>query len=215
MEKVQNKSKMALVYGEPGLGKTQSILWWAAKNDAAYIRASNSMTVKWFLEELVEELGETPCRLKSDLFKQAVNQLIIYPRVIIIDEIDYLLNESKTIETIRDIYDRTNTPIVLTGMSSARKKLARYRHIYDRIAEFLKFEQFSKKETENLLSELSTVKFSEDAIELIHKQSVKLRQLTSLIDTAEDIAKRNSLEIIDSSILKNAAEELISRKAQE
>lgn len=145
MEKIQKKSKMALVYGEPGLGKTQSILWWAAKNDAAYIRASNAMSVKWFLEELVEELGETPLRLKSDLFKQALNQLIIYPRVIIIDEIDYLLNEAKVIETIRDIYDRTNSPIVLAGMSASRKKLARFRHIYDRISEFLKFEPFSKK----------------------------------------------------------------------
>jgi DNA transposition AAA+ family ATPase len=106
MEKIQKKSKMALVYGDPGLGKTQSILWWAAKNDAAYIRASNSMSVKWFLEELVEELGETPMRLTSDLFKQVLNQIIISPRVIIVDEIDYLLNESKVIETIRDIYDR-------------------------------------------------------------------------------------------------------------
>ena len=48
------------------------------------------MSVKWFLEELVEELGETPMRLTSDLFKQALNQLIIHPRVIIVDEIDYL-----------------------------------------------------------------------------------------------------------------------------
>ena len=35
---LQNRAEgvpgMALVYGEPGLGKTQTINWWALKNDA-------------------------------------------------------------------------------------------------------------------------------------------------------------------------------------
>ena len=38
---LQNRAEgvpgMALVYGEPGLGKTQTINWWALKNDATTI----------------------------------------------------------------------------------------------------------------------------------------------------------------------------------
>ena len=38
MNNLQNRADgvpgMALVYGEPGLGKTQAVLWWAAQNDA-------------------------------------------------------------------------------------------------------------------------------------------------------------------------------------
>lgn len=30
---------MGLVYGEPGLGKTYAITWWAAQNDAILIRS--------------------------------------------------------------------------------------------------------------------------------------------------------------------------------
>ena len=45
MDKLQklpsNIPKLALVYGEHGLGKTYSIMWWAARNNAVYIRANN------------------------------------------------------------------------------------------------------------------------------------------------------------------------------
>ena len=61
---LQNKPegipRMALVYGEPGLGKSRTALWLAAQNDAVYIRSSNLMSGRWFLEELVGELGEIP-----------------------------------------------------------------------------------------------------------------------------------------------------------
>ena len=46
--------KMGLVYGEPGLGKSQTALWLACKYDGIYLRASNLMTGRWLLEELVK-----------------------------------------------------------------------------------------------------------------------------------------------------------------
>lgn len=38
---------MALVYGEPGLGKSQTALWLACKYDAIYLRAANLISVRW------------------------------------------------------------------------------------------------------------------------------------------------------------------------
>lgn len=48
----------------------------------------------------------------------------------------------------------------------------------------------------------------------MHKQSLRLRQITSLIDTAQDLSKRNFIDIIDAFILKAAAEELITGKQE-
>lgn len=45
------------------------------------------------------------------------------PQMIIVDEIDYLLSDFKTIETLRDLHDETGIPIVLVGMSLAKRKL--------------------------------------------------------------------------------------------
>ncbi|MEI8389910.1 MAG: ATP-binding protein [bacterium] len=212
MNSLQNKPegvpRMALVYGEPGLGKSRTALWWAVKNDAIYLRSSNLMSGRWFLEELIEELGETPFYKTSDLLKQCVNQLLQKPRIILIDEIDYLAGDSKAIETIRDIHDKTNAPIVMLGMNKADRKIMRYRHVYDRLSEILKFQSFDKNETENIITQLSEVSFTQCAIELIFNQANRLRQIVNLIDKAEKIAISNQLTQIDSKILKSGIQEI-------
>ena len=37
--------------------------------------------------------------------------------------------EHRAIETLRDIHDKTDVPVVLIGMANANRKLMRYKHI--------------------------------------------------------------------------------------
>ncbi len=199
---LQNRAKgvpgMALVYGEPGLGKTQAALWWVANNqeDAIYVSATQSMTTKWLLEEIIRELGDSPFYRTSEIFEQIVRELIKRPKVIIVDEIDYLAHEKSTIEMLRDIHDRTHTPIVLIGMTYADKKLKRYRHLYDRLSEILQFQKFPFEDTKNLINELSEVKFDNSAIEYIQNCDNRFRQIVKIIDKAESFAKSNEITLI-------------------
>jgi DNA transposition AAA+ family ATPase len=193
---------MALVYGEPGLGKTQAVVWWAAQNDAAFIRSTNLMSGRWLLEEVVEELGEVPYYRSSELFKQCIRQLKQEPRVIIVDEIDYLAADSHAIETLRDIHDKTNVPIVLVGMGQADKKLMRYRHLYDRISEKLKFEPFTQDDIKGIVDQLCEVETTDCAVNYIYNQTNRFRQIVKLINKAENIAKANGLKGIDELTLK-------------
>ena len=190
---------MALVYGEPGLGKTQTILWWAVQNNAVFIRSTNLMSGRWLLEELVEELGETPYYRSADLFKQCVRQLTENPRIIIVDEIDYLLGDSKIVETLRDIHDKTNVPIVLVGMGAANKKIARYRHLYDRLFEILKFEAFSFEDVKTIAQTICEIELTDCAFKFIFNQSNRFRQIVRLINYAESIAEANGLTQLDGS----------------
>jgi len=203
---LQNKpdgvSKMALVYGEPGLGKSRTALWLAAQNDAVYIRSANLMTGRWFLEELTEELDEIPRYWTSDLFKQCVNKLTEKPQMIIIDEIDYLAGDQKTIETIRDIHDKTNVPIVFVGMTLAQKKLQRYRHLYDRLSDILQFKAFSVYDVKEIVAQLCEVEITEPAISLIHNQANRFRQIVRLITKVEAVAATNNLQKLDENIVK-------------
>ena len=61
MNNLENRAEgvpgMGLVYGEPGLGKSYTIMWWAMQNNAIFIRCANNMSARWLLEEVVEELG--------------------------------------------------------------------------------------------------------------------------------------------------------------
>jgi DNA transposition AAA+ family ATPase len=204
---LQNRAEgvpgMALVYGEPGLGKTQSALWWAANNDGILISAKQSMSVRWLLEDIVKELGETPFFRSSDLFEQIVMELIKRPRVLIVDEIDYLATDKCAVEMLRDIHDRTHNPIVLIGMSMADKKLKRYKHLYDRFSEILHFESFSIDDVKFLISELSEIKIADEVIQNIYQTKNRFRQIVKLINKAETIAKANDLSEVGLKELRN------------
>ncbi len=205
VNKPKNIPKMGLVYGEPGLGKSQTSLWLACKYDAIYLRATNLMTGRWLLEELVKELDEIPRFLTSDNFNLAVKKLKQEPKIIFIDEIDYLMNNYKTIETLRDIHDETGCSIIFVGMGLAHRKLERYKHLYDRFSEILKFETFGVKDLSQIFGQLSEIPFTPDAIEYIRTKYNRFRQIVQLINQMENFAKDNNL----AEITKEIAEQIL------
>jgi DNA polymerase III delta prime subunit len=206
VENLQNKPKnipkMGLVYGEPGLGKSQTALWLACKYDGIYLRASNLMTGRWLLEELVKELDEIPRYLTSDNFNLVVKKLNAEPKIIFIDEIDYLMNNYKTIETLRDIHDETDCPIIFIGMGLAHRKLERYKHLYDRFSEILKFEIFGVNDLKQIFDQLSEVKVDTNSIEYLYPKYNRFRQIVQLINQLENFAKDNNLLEINMEVIR-------------
>ena len=202
LNKPKNIPKMGLIYGEPGLGKSQTALWLACKYDAIYLRATNLMTGRWLLEEIAKEMDEIPRYLTSDNFNLIVQKLKQKQQLIIIDEIDYLMNSLKTIEILRDIHDETDCPIIFVGMGLAHKKLERYKHLFDRFSEIVKFETFSIQDLKQIFEQLSEVTVNIDTIEFIHKKYNRFRQIVQLISQFEIVAKENNLEEITLDVIK-------------
>ena len=202
INKPKNIPKIGLVYGEPGLGKSQTALWLACKYDGIYLRASNLMTGRWLLEEMVKELDEIPRFLTSDNFNIVVKKLKQNPQVIFIDEIDYLMNNYKSIETLRDIHDETGCPIIFIGMGLAHRKLERYKHLYDRFSEILKFETFGVNDIRQIISQLSEIPFTPDTVEYIHSKFNRFRQIVQLINQMETFAKDNNFTEITKEIME-------------
>jgi DNA transposition AAA+ family ATPase len=201
-----NIPKLALVYGEHGLGKTQTIQWWVDKNDSVYVRATQEMTSRWLLSEIAEELGEEPYWHTQETFELIENNLRQNPKVIIVDEVDYLV-EKHTIETLRDLHDKTSCPIVLVGMGFADKKLARYPHLCDRLYKTLKFEQFNQEDIKEILVQLTDLVFTPDAIEYLSTRTNQFRQLVKLVNKIEKLSKTNQIAELDEYILKGMLNE--------
>ncbi len=207
-----NIPKIALVYGDHGLGKSQTIQWWADKNDSVYVRATQGMTSRWLLTEIAEELGEDPYWHTQETFTLIENHLRQNPKTIIVDEIDYLM-EKHTVETLRDLHDKTGCPIVLVGMGSADKKLARYPHLMDRVYKQLKFEQFNQEDISDILNQLTDLSFTEDAINYLATRTNQFRQLVKLINKIEKLSKTNQIEELDECTLKGLLNERANIKA--
>ena len=206
MNNLQNRAEgvpgMGLVYGEPGLGKTQAINWWAYKNDALLVRCTQLMSARWLLNEILDEMGEVRCGRLADSFKIIVRNFITNPQILIVDEIDYLTIDSRAVETLRDIHDKTNVPIVLVGMSNAKSRIKRFKHLYDRLSEIVQFKPFSKSDIAGIVKELSEIEMTECAIKCICTNVNRFRQIVTIINKAECYAKANGLNSIDEIIIK-------------
>jgi DNA transposition AAA+ family ATPase len=134
-----------------------------------------------------------------------IQKLSRNPQLIIIDEIDYLMNDTQTIETLRDIHDKTNCLIIFVGMGLAHKKLERYKHLYDRFSEIVKFEIFNVSDVKQIIDEISEVSFEAGAVEILHKKYNRFRQIIQAINQFETIAKKNNL----TGITKETAEAIL------
>lgn len=202
-----NVSKMALVYGTFGLGKSQTIMWWVTNNDAIYVRCNHNISPRWLLSEIVKELDEVPCYTSQRLFEQIEEKLKYNPKILVVDEIDYLFSNKHTIETLRDIHDKLGIPVLLVGMELADKKLQKYGHINDRIFAKLKFEKLSKEDFKEIIETLSEVKFSDNAIKYTTSRNLQFRQIVKVITKAEQLANTNKLSEISEEIIKGVINE--------
>jgi DNA transposition AAA+ family ATPase len=195
-----------LVYSEPGLGKTESAIWFTASHpDAVYIRAKAVMSPRWLLEELAGELGEQPAWRTADLFRQCCANLTETRRIVLVDEVDFLVRDPRMIETLRDLHDSTHTPIVLMGMNGVEKKLARYKHIYDRFAEIVHFHELDRSDMKLISEQLCDVKLTPDAVDYLYSQAKRFRQAVRMLYKAEHIARNNSLKEINAAQLAGSA----------
>ena len=87
-------------------------------------------------------------------------------------------------------------------MGLAHKKLERYKHLFDRFSEIVKFETFSIQDLKQIFEQLSEVSVNIASIEVIHKKYNRFRQIVQLINQLEIVAKDNNLTEITLDIVK-------------
>jgi len=201
-----NIPKLALVYGEHGLGKSQAIQWWADKNDCVYIRANQGMTSRWLLSEIAEELDAESYWFTQDTFSKIEEILKINPKTLIIDEVDYLVDKH-TVETLRDLHDRTGCPIVLVGMAHIKQKLSKFPHLCDRIYKTIKFEHFDENDIAEILPQLTDLNITKDGINYLATRTNQFRQLVKLVNRIEKLSKTNQVDEFDEYTLKGILNE--------
>jgi hypothetical protein len=200
---LKGQGRLALIYGDPGLGKSETALNYAANNGALYIRMKKLMKGRWLLRDLVNALGSEPRWTAEDLFNQVTDILKQRKRTLIFDEVDYFTSDSKITETLRDIYDTTGVEMLFLGMQHADKRLMKYPHLFDRFFEILKFQPLDKEDVELMAKELSEVTFEADAIdEIVDKSEGRIRKILALMHRGEYMAHKNRLKSISARDLK-------------
>ena len=197
---------LALIYGEPGLGKSRFAFKHAIDEDCIYFSLEAVMTAKSFVEGLYSCLCEFYCiaqirsaRNAAAVFHQVIDILNDHPDAIIfIDEIDYAFKSKRLLGAIRDLADRTLATFILIGMANAKQQLmAANSHYFDRCNFFCEFKKMSKKDIAVILQEASEISYEPAVIEYLHKITVgNIRRLVKAVFTLEAVAADNNITSI-------------------
>lgn len=204
MEKGNGTPGLGLLYGTPGLGKTEAAIHMHVQRNYIYLRSKTAWTIRWFLNDLLHELNEKEESRTKRAYDRLVEVLTIEPKLVIIDEVDHMLHDSKVIETMRDLHDETGNCFLLIGMQDAERKLKGFPHLYSRFADVVKVQPIDPAEILAISDKLSDVPMSETAAErLFEVTKGEFRNIITWLYSLERKAKANSMEVIDPKMIKN------------
>lgn len=156
-----NKHIMGAIIGYSGAGKTTALERFARKNNAIYIQADPTYTIKELMKDIASHLGESTSGTACSIKRKVVSSLINRPRLIIIDEANKLVGDRHgsvvKIESMRAVYDQVKkiglvlagTPELLVAVLDGPPSLAQLR---SRIRRIIKLEPPGAADIANLLA---------------------------------------------------------------
>lgn len=213
---VAHQVGLGMIYGRPGLGKTQFSMRYAIENNAVYLSALKASSPKSFVVELLQAVravyepqnNEVIRGHKARLFRELLDTLNTYTTtshlpLIIVDETDNILHyrNEDIVGMLRDIADNSVTSVVLVGMQNLRDKIAKLNtHYYNRFIYFAEFRPLDNEDCLLLCQQLSDIEISEDLARFTNERKQAngdARQIIRAIRLYEEIAEKLGLKSID------------------
>ena len=191
---------LAVITGEAGFGKSRTGAWWAAEAGAAFIRVKAACTPHWILTDIVRALGEqAPARTNEKLFEQAVSALGQLQCPIVLDEVEHAIKRDITVlDTVRDLTDFCEVPLVLMGREFTIGNLRKHRQIFTRVSAIAEFQPATLEDVRLLASEKCEVAVSEDLLAHLHERSEgHVRQIVKGLANIERIGLRARQQRVD------------------
>ncbi|MGE4527982.1 MAG: AAA family ATPase [Rhodospirillaceae bacterium] len=193
---------LMVVDGDPGLGKSTVVQWWAVQSKAIFLRAKEEWRPAWFLRELLGAMKKQPEHSFERMFRQAVQALGERAAVaqrdgesfaVVIDEVDHFCRDKRMMETIRDLSDMLEIPFILVGMGKVRHNIIRFPAIASRVGQYAVFQPSSLEDTQAMVTGLCEVPVKPDLVEFLYRASRgRSREMKEGIKSIERFGKRNT-----------------------
>jgi DNA transposition AAA+ family ATPase len=185
--------------GQPGLGKTKTVQWFAVEQDAVYVRGKANWSVRWMLQEIAEEYSLESGGSIKELFAQVLGRMATVQKPLVIDEARNLLHDAKLLETLRDLTDVTECPLILSGEDFVLKRLTtRYPQIRSRISETVDFRPASIEDVALICREICEVQVTGDVVAAIYRQSSgHVREIKNAIGAVERLATLQDIDLVE------------------
>jgi DNA transposition AAA+ family ATPase len=184
---------MGLVYGPTGSGKTTAIAWYVNQCHGVYVRAMALWSPSAMLGAIADELDIAPARNLAVMVDRVVSRLSETGRALFVDEADYVLDQKRLVETLRDIHDMSSIPVVLIGMEGIHRKIQARKQVSGRLAEWVRFEPCDFDDARKLADGLCEVEVADDLLTALHKKARGLvRNLCVGLSQIETLGKKKN-----------------------
>lgn len=140
---------MGCFHGRAGLGKSYAKIFAANKHRAYHVQMRSVWTRRKLCEAILSDMGIKPALNLADAVEQIGEQLAFSRRPLIIDEADFLV-QKRLIEILRDIYEYSQSVIILIGEEHLPQSLARWERVYSRIRDWAPAQPAGKADAAHL-----------------------------------------------------------------
>ncbi|MGK7660683.1 MULTISPECIES: AAA family ATPase [unclassified Marinovum] len=123
---------MGCFYGPAGFGKSMAAMYCAMRTEACLVQCESCWTPTALCEAILDELGIKPQSTVWRMAKQIQQALASEGIPLMIDEADHIVAK-KYIELIRDIYEKSQVPVILIGEEAMPSKLRHWERINSRM----------------------------------------------------------------------------------
>ena len=195
---MENAPAMGMFSGRAGLGKSTAGAFLFVHADGVLVRCLRSDTMGTLLERLARDLGLEKRQRKADMIDYIVKELALTGKPLFIDEADYLADKTEVLETIRDIYDMAQVPVILIGYEYLPKKVKRLPQLFSRISQHVEFQEADMEDIRIMADDLVEHGHVEDDLlqSLLSASKGNCRLITTGLSSIEKFAKSNSLETV-------------------
>jgi len=201
------EASILLVTGPSGLGKSQTVDRFAVDSNAIYLRAKETWTRGGLLAEMADSLNLSTAGRNQEIQARIISFIASNQTPIVIDEAEFTVRTTAGIlECVRDISDLTEVLVVLVGMETMERRIARYPQLSSRVAQVVHFEPLTESDVVLTARQMAEVKIGEDLLQLLHRQSEgRMRLVMNGLATIERFAKTNDLTHVRLSDMGNVS----------
>ncbi|MBW2561720.1 MAG: ATP-binding protein [Deltaproteobacteria bacterium] len=197
MDRPQGVEGMGLLWGLPGEGKSTTVAYAANAMDGIFLRANACWTVTSMLGALMVELGMEPMGRRAPMIEAGCKRLMETPRVLFIDEADYLFEHPQMLDALRDIYDITGSSVVLIGMERFARKIQQRGKFARRITQWVEFAGIDAADARTLADTVCEVGVADDLLAyILDAARSNVGRMVTALARVEQLGKLNKLDAV-------------------
>ncbi|MBU2967087.1 ATP-binding protein [Amphritea sp. 2_MG-2023] len=201
IERTSSLPGMVCLYGPSGFGKSVAATYVANRRRAYYVQAKSVWTKKHTLAAILAEMGIRPLATIPEMLDQAAQELAMSGRPLIVDEMDHLVDKN-AVELIRDLYEASQSPILLIGEEQLPSKLKRWERFHGRVLSWVPAQPVTLADARKLVPLYAgEVQIEDDLLEhLVELSGGSVRRVAVNLEMIQDTALTSGWESVDRAV---------------